>query len=63
MDANFFYSGVWLVVGVATLLLLYFSGIVRYIPNTRVGVVEKLWSLGGSVRSGFIALNADGISA
>jgi len=29
---------------------------VRYIPNDRVGVVEKRWSLAGSVKSGFIAL-------
>ncbi|MDF2696771.1 MAG: hypothetical protein K0S65_5154, partial [Labilithrix sp.] len=29
---------------------------VRYIPNDRIGVVEKRWSFGGSVKSGFIAL-------
>lgn len=43
--------------GLAGLILLIgvLSGI-RYIPNTRVGIVEKLWSRGGSVRSGLIAL-------
>jgi uncharacterized membrane protein YqiK len=37
------------------LLLVVLSGI-RYIPNDRVGVIEKRWSFGGSVKSGFIAL-------
>src|SRR5262245_18141557 len=31
----------------------------RYIPNDRVGIVEKLWSAGGSVKSGLIALNGE----
>ena len=31
----------------------------RYIPNNKVGVVEKLLSLSGSVKSGFIALNGE----
>ena len=39
--------------------LLYLTGAVRYIPNTRVGVVEKLWSRQGSVPSGLIALNGE----
>ena len=37
------------------LFLVVFSG-VRFIPNDRVGVVEKRWSLRGSLKSGFIAL-------
>jgi uncharacterized membrane protein YqiK len=37
------------------LFLLVLSGI-RYIPNDRVGVVEKRWSFSGSLKSGFIAL-------
>ena len=48
-------------VGVALALLLVLivlSGI-RYIPNDRVGVVEKRWSLKGSLKSGFIALNGE----
>ncbi len=33
---------------------------VRYIPNDRVGIVEKLWSAGGSIAEGhFIAFNGE----
>src|SRR4051812_38387766 len=39
------------------LLLLFISGFLRYIPNNRVGIIEKLVSGRGSVKSGFIALN------
>jgi uncharacterized membrane protein YqiK len=35
------------------------SGAIRYIPNDRVGVLEKLWSLRGSVRQGLIALHSE----
>lgn len=35
------------------------SGVVRYIPNDRIGVVEMLWSLRGSVTGGFIALEGE----
>ena len=38
------------------LILTLLSGI-RYIPNNRVGIVEKRFSGKGSVKSGFIALN------
>ncbi len=31
----------------------------RYIPNDRVGIVERLWSPSGSVKSGLIALNGE----
>jgi uncharacterized membrane protein YqiK len=44
-----------IVVGVL-LLLVFISGFLRYIPNNRVGIVEKLVSGRGSVKSGFIAL-------
>ncbi len=40
-------------------LLVLFSGFIRYIPNTRAGVVEKLVSARGSLRSGFIAVNGE----
>ena len=43
----------------ATSVFVYVSGAVRYIPNDRLGVLEKLWSLGGSVFEGFIALNGE----
>jgi uncharacterized membrane protein YqiK len=44
----------------ASLFLLWVSGAVRYIPNHKVGVVEKLFSFAhGSVRSGFLALHGE----
>lgn len=43
----------------AIALLVWISGIIRYIPNDRVGVVEKLWSLNGSVKSGLLALSGE----
>jgi len=46
-----------LIVIVGLLLLVLISGFLRYIPNTRVGIVEKLVSGRGSVKSGFIALH------
>src|SRR5664279_2228883 len=52
----------WLLpsIGLAALVLLIVlidvSRVVRYIPNARLGVVEKLWSSSGSVRSGLLAL-------
>ena len=47
------------VVLIVLVLLLVASGAVRYIPNSRIGVVEKLWSAGGSVKSGLLALNGE----
>jgi uncharacterized membrane protein YqiK len=43
-------------IGVAAAFAL---GLVRYIPNDRIGVVEKLWSAQGSVRSGLLAMNGE----
>ncbi len=40
------------------LVLLLLSG-VRYVSNDRIGVVEKRWSLKGSLQRGFIALNGE----
>ncbi len=47
--------------GVAVCLILLFiaAHIVRYIPNARLGIVEKLWSPAGSVRSGLLALGGE----
>jgi uncharacterized membrane protein YqiK len=45
-----------IVIGVI-LLLIFMSGFIRYIPNNRVGIIEKLVSGRGSVKTGFIALN------
>ncbi|MBV8500968.1 MAG: flotillin family protein [Paucibacter sp.] len=43
----------------ALAILVRVSGVLRYIPNDRVGVVEKLWSLSGSLRSGLLALHGE----
>ncbi|HTV47787.1 MAG TPA: SPFH domain-containing protein [Phycisphaerae bacterium] len=37
--------------------LIKISRVIVYVPNNMVGVVEKLWSLGGSIESGIIALD------
>jgi uncharacterized membrane protein YqiK len=48
---------------VVTVLVLFglhqWTGILRYIPNDKIGVVEKLFSFRGSLDSGFIALNGE----
>ncbi|HEY8665516.1 MAG TPA: SPFH domain-containing protein [Tepidisphaeraceae bacterium] len=48
-------------VALFVLFILAFSALgMRYIPNNRVGVIEKLWSSGGSVREGqIIAINGE----
>lgn len=38
---------------------LYVLGVVRYIPNNRIGIVEKLWSPKGSVKHGLLALGGE----
>ena len=43
----------------ALAFLILLSKTIRYIPNTRVGIVEKLISGKGSVEKGFIALNGE----
>jgi uncharacterized membrane protein YqiK len=43
----------------ALLLFIAASGMVRYIPNARIGVVEKLWSGSGSVKIGLLALHGE----
>lgn len=44
------------VVAVALTVFIVMALTLRYIPNNRVGIVEKLWSAEGSVNAGFIAL-------
>src|SRR3954470_13720793 len=53
-------NGLVLAGGAAALVLVLFVlwG-VRYIPNDRIGVIEKRWSLKGSLKSGFIALSGE----
>jgi uncharacterized membrane protein YqiK len=41
------------------LLIIRRSNALRYIPNNRIGIVEKLWSVHGSVKSGLIALHGE----
>jgi uncharacterized membrane protein YqiK len=42
-----------------TLLLLRFAGMLRYIPNNRIGILEKVISFKGSLETGFIALDGE----
>ncbi|CAB3796407.1 SPFH domain-containing protein [Paraburkholderia caffeinilytica] len=50
-------------VGVVLLLVvslaIWVAGVIRYIPNDRIGVVEKLWSTSGSVQAGLLALHGE----
>jgi len=50
-----------ILVAVIIVLAVFFSlsGIIRYIPNDRIGVVEKLWSSSGSVKAGLLALHGE----
>ena len=52
----------WVIPLIAIVLLVVVatnSGSIRYIPNDRMGVLEKLWSASGSVRGGLIALRGE----
>lgn len=48
-----------LIVVVITFVFLLTSNIVVYIPNEKIGIVEKKWALQGSVQHGFIALRGE----
>jgi uncharacterized membrane protein YqiK len=51
---------IYLVIALAFVVWLLFAGAaVVYIPNDRLGVLEKLWSLKGSVHNGLIALDGE----
>jgi uncharacterized membrane protein YqiK len=52
-------AGVLLAAGALIALLVKLSGMARYIPNDRIGVVEKLWSSSGSVQAGLLALKGE----
>lgn len=45
-------------IGAVVCLWIFFLWL-RFIPNSRVGIVEKRWSTKGSVKSGFIALQGE----
>ena len=44
---------------IALFFVLFLISGIRYIPNDRIGIVEKRWSFGGSVKSGFMALTGE----
>jgi uncharacterized membrane protein YqiK len=44
---------------VAVIVFLFFLFGIRFIPNNRIGLVEKRFSTRGSIKSGFIALNGE----
>jgi uncharacterized membrane protein YqiK len=52
------YIGIGVAV-LAIIFLIYVSGMVRYVSNKRVAVVERLWSGRGSVEGGLIALKGE----
>src|SRR5215510_4742947 len=43
----------------AAVIVVYLLAGIRFIPNTRVGIVEKRFGLKGSLKSGFIAQNGE----
>jgi uncharacterized membrane protein YqiK len=43
----------------AFMALVYAAGVIRYIANDRIGILEKLWSVRGSIEEGLIALNGE----
>jgi uncharacterized membrane protein YqiK len=49
----------WAAGAAAVLILLRLANIFRYIPNSQVGIVEKLWTTKGSIKGGFIALHGE----
>jgi len=44
---------------VVVVVLIFMTGTVRYIANSRIGIREKLWSSSGSIAGGFIALKGE----
>ncbi|MBC7877561.1 MAG: flotillin family protein [Anaerolineales bacterium] len=44
---------------IAALVILFFLSGIRFIPNNRIGVIEKRFTTKGSVKSGFIAMNGE----
>ena len=52
-------AGIVAFAAIALVVVIFLSGVVRMIPNNRIGVVEKLWSSSGSVSGGLIALKGE----
>ncbi len=59
MDDRMVTLGIWVLLGVTLIVLIRIANIIRYIPNSQVGIPEKLWSMTGSIKSGFIALHGE----
>src|SRR5581483_9853861 len=57
--ASLVQPALWAAAAIAFVILLRLANIFRYIPNNQVGIVEKLWSMTGSIDEGFIALNGE----
>ena len=58
MSAMIWYAA-YAMAALVAVLVFYISGIIRYVGNNRVAIVEKLWSGSGSISGGFIALNGE----
>ena len=56
---DYLHFAYWAAGIVLALFVIYVSGIIRYIANDQLGILEKLWSGKGSIASGFIALNGE----
>ncbi len=48
-----------LILFIAAIVVLVLLAGIRFIPNNRIGIVEKRWSGKGSIKSGFIALGGE----
>ncbi len=48
-----------LLVVLGATVFVFVSGMIRYVGNNRVAIVEKLWSGKGSIKSGLIALSGE----
>ena len=53
------YFGGFLLLCLVVWITNKWTGIAVYINNDEYGVVEKIWSLGGSVKSGFMSLHGE----
>src|SRR5262249_35343591 len=65
LDFDFFWTALsfgwdhrWSILGSLVVLILICKTF-RYVPNSKVGIKEKLWSFRGSIRSGIIAPNRE----
>jgi uncharacterized membrane protein YqiK len=59
LSQTWIYAGGFLGLGFLIWITNKWTGVMVFIKNDEYGVVEKLWSLGGSVKSGFMSLNKE----